>query len=244
MRGRLWGPVIFVVMWELIAASGLVNRLILPSVPETMGALIRSSRGIAVDTSSSLGRLALGFAIGSPLGVVVGTLFGASRRSYLFFELVIDFFRSLPVVTLFPLAMVAFGLGDPAKVALVAWTVFLLTVVNTLYGIRQVPQTRILAARSLGARGWKLLWKVSVPSATPTVIAGIRLSLSLGLVVVVVTEMFTGTNQGLGKRIFDSGLVYETPMMYAAIIVTGTVGYALNAGVVALERRLTHWSGR
>jgi NitT/TauT family transport system permease protein len=85
---------------------------------------------------------------------------------------------------------------------------------------------------------------VFIPSATPTIVVGLRLSVSLGLVVVVVTEMFTGTASGLGKQIYDAGLVYEIPTMYAAIVVAGALGFALNKTIVALEGRVAHWSGR
>ena len=88
------------------------------------------------------------------------------------------------------------------------------------------------------------MWKVYIPSAVPTIVAGLRLAISLGLVVVLVTEMFTGTTAGLGKRIYDTGLVYEIPTMYAVITVAGLLGFILNKAIVILERRIAHWSGQ
>lgn len=233
-----------VLVWEAVAASGLVSPLILPSPLDTARALGGNAHVILQDLAATLARLALGFVAGAVLGILVGTMFGMNDRMRGFSELVIDFFRSLPVITLFPLAMILFGLGNPSKIALTMWTVFLLTVVNTIYGIRQVPKTRIMAARTLRAKGWPLVWKVYIPSAVPTIIAGLRLAISLGLVVVLVTEMFTGTIHGLGKRIYDAGLVYEVPVMYAAITVAGLLGFALNKAVVFVERRIAHWSGQ
>jgi NitT/TauT family transport system permease protein len=243
MNERFWVPLAVLVLWQVIAALGLINSLILPSPVATFGAVIQHGSVLVYDTSATLGRLAVGFLIGSCVGIVVGALFGISQRVYGLFELPIDFFRSLPVITLFPLTMIIFGLGNASKIALTTWTVFLLTVVNTSYGIKQVPKTRILAAKTLGARGRALLLKVLLPSALPTIVSGLRLTVSLGLVVVLVTEMFTGTASGLGKRIYDYGLIYETPGMYAAIIVAGALGFLLNKLIVALEGRFTHWSG-
>ena len=244
MRSRFWGPIAVLLGWFVVAYSGLVSRLLLPSPVETAAALSSGYRVLWWDLAATLGRLCVAFAIGSSLGVVTGTCLGMSRKLYGFFELVIDFFRSLPVITLFPLAMIMFGLGNLSKVALTAWTVFLLTVVNTIYGVRQVPRTRVLAARTLGARKLSLVFKVLVPSAIPTIIGGLRLAVSLGLVVVIVTEMFTGTASGLGKRIYDAGLIYEIPTMYAAIIIAGFTGFALNKIITLAEGRVAHWSGK
>jgi NitT/TauT family transport system permease protein len=213
-------------------------------VLETGEALIRSSAALAGDAGATLGRLLAGFVMGSVLGVLIGTCFGLSKRLYELFEIVVDFFRSLPIITLYPITMIAFGMGNPSKIALTTLTVFLLTVVNTMYGIRQVPHIRLLAARTLGARGWPLFWKVLIPSAIPTIVVGLRLSVSLGLIVVVMTEMFTGTGRGLGKQIYNAGLVYEIPTMYAAIVVTGILGFALNKIIMSLESRISHWSGK
>lgn len=244
MRDRFLGIISLLIIWQLVVLSGLVTHLILPSPVDTAHALIADRQALISDSASTLGRLAVGFLIGSSLGIVTGTLFGISTRLHDFFDLVIDFFRSLPVITLFPLTMILFGLGNNSKVALAAWTVFLLTVVNTIYGIKQVPKTRILAARTLGASGAKLVFKVLIPSAFPTIIAGLRLAVSLGLVAVLMTEMFTGTTSGLGKRIYETGLLYEIPGMYAAIIVSGILGFALNKAIVVMERRVVHWSGQ
>lgn len=244
MRSRALGATFFLLAWELLARTGWVSNLIFPSVGETLFAIRHRSGDLAIDTLSTFLRLIIGFTLASPLGIVVGTWFGLSQKLYAFFELIIDFFRSLPVITLFPLIMIVFGLGDMCKVALVMWTVFLLTVINTIYGIRQVPRTRILAARTHGARGWSLVTKVLIPSATPTIIGGLRLSVSLGLVVVIVTEMFTGTTNGLGCRIYDAGLIYEIPTMYAAIVLAGVLGFTLNKLIAFVESRTTHWSGQ
>jgi NitT/TauT family transport system permease protein len=244
MRNRLLGTLCFLLAWQLIAMSGLVTNLILPSPIESFRALIANLQTLLSDSAATLWRLAVGFSIGTSLGILVGTTFGLNNRLHAFFELIIDFFRSLPVITLFPLSMILFGLGDNSKMALTAWTVFLLTVVNTIYGIKQVPRIRILAARTLGASGINLVWKVLIPSALPTIVAGLRLAVSLGLVVVLVTEMFTGTNLGLGKRIYEMGLIYEIPGMFAAIIVSGILGFALNKAIMIFERRIVHWSGQ
>jgi NitT/TauT family transport system permease protein len=245
MKERFIGPIAVILLWQIVALTGMVSDLILPAPAAVASALFKDvATGLLLrDLGFSLFRLTIGFSLGSILGVIIGTLFGVSSRAYALSELVIDFFRSLPVITLFPLSMIIFGLGDASKIALTTWTVFLVAIVNTVYGVRQVPSARVLASRSLGAKGFAIVRKVIIPSAAPTIVAGLRLSISLGLIVVVVTEMFTGTQYGLGKRIYDSGLVYQIPGMYAAILVTGLAGYLLNKLIVYAESRVIHWAG-
>ena len=81
-----------------------------------------------------------------------------------------------------------------------------------------------------------------MPSSVPGVLGGVRIALSLSLVVAVVTEMFTGTVYGLGKTIYDAAIVYDTPMMYAGIVVAGLLGYAVNAAVIGIETRIAKWA--
>ncbi len=238
------GVVGLLIIWAALAATHLVSPLILPTPLDALAEVFKQRETMLRDVGATLARLLIGFVAGASLGVAAGAVFGMHERLYAIFELVIDFFRSLPVFTLFPLAMIIFGLGNSSKVALTIWTVFLLAAVSSVYGIKGVPRTRILAARTLGASGWRLVWKVYLPSAAPAIAGGLRLAISLGLVVVVVTEMFMGTTWGLGKRIYDSGLVYEIPTMYGAILIAGVLGFILNKSIEIVERHIAHWSGR
>lgn len=241
----LVGILVLICIWGIFSAFGMVSPLLLPSPWSVIKAtIVHFADGIFLrDMSWSVYRLAVGFILGAAAGIMIGVIFGLSSRLYSYSELVLDFFRSLPVITVFPLFMILFGLGNAAKIATTMWAVFLIITVSTVYGIRQVPKTRVLSARTLGARGLFLITHVILPSAIPSVVSGFRIAVSLGLVVVVITEMFTGTDYGLGKRIYDSGLVYEMPTMYGAILVTGFLGYLLNRLIVSGEHAFAYWSG-
>ncbi len=93
-------------------------------------------------------------------------------------------------------------------------------------------------------KGIELFRKVIFPEALPQIFSGFRVAISLSLIIVIVTEMFIGTNAGLGKRIIDAQLVYQTADMYAAILMTGVVGFLLNKIVMSIENRVVHWKGK
>jgi NitT/TauT family transport system permease protein len=176
--------------------------------------------------------------------VPVGLLLGYSKAIYESMEVVVDFFRSIPVFCLFPLFLVFFGIGDTAKICTAAWSSSFIILVNTMYGVRNSTKTRRMVAQTMGATKVQILCEVIVPDALPDIVVGMRNGLSLALIVVVVTEMFMGTRFGLGREIFDASMVYQIPRMYAAILVTGLLGYALNKIFVLIERRVVHWAGK
>ncbi len=241
---RYGGVILVLSVWYALSGLKLVDPLILPTPFATFLALFSEIGNLIRDLGASVFRLLVGFLIGASIGILLGILLGIYKNLYKSMELVVDFFRSLPVMTIFPLAMIIFGLGNTSKIALTTWTVLLFTTIATIYGIRQVPEIRLLSARILGTKGIDIVLKVYLPSAAPSIVSGLRLSVSLGLVVVIVTEMFTGTDNGLGKRIYDYGLIYETPLMYSAIILTGLLGYIINKSIVLFEKTFIHWAGK
>lgn len=160
------------------------------------------------------------------------------------FEIAVDFFRSLPALALFPLFMYFFGIGDTAKVVTAIFSCSLIIVVNSIYGVRNVTNTRQIIARLLEASPFEIFKKVILMDALPQVFVGMRTSLSLAVVVIIVTEMFIGTNWGIGHRIFEAQLTYRVAEMYASIIIAGLIGYLLNKGFVLIEGKTAHWSGK
>lgn len=242
----LIGPLVILVIWFLLTSFGIVNPLFLPSISnlgkELYNQLILGE--ILQDIATTMYRVIVGFALGFLLGVPVGILMGSSKKIYASVELVIDFFRSLPAMALFPLFMLIFGLGDKAKISIAFWATFLFMVINTIYGVKNCKETRIMVARTMKASKLQILTKVILPSSLPGIFAGIRVSISMALIVIVVSEMFMGTVYGLGQRIYNASLMYKIPEMYSAILITGILGYLLNKLAVLLEGRFIHWVGR
>ena len=184
------------------------------------------------------------FAIAACLGVPLGIVIGSSVQVYRSLEFPIDFFRSTPATALFPLFMIIFGLGDGAKVAVAGFSAMLIIVFNVAYGVMNARPTRMLAARVMGTSRLRIFRDVTFFESLPQTFVGVRTAVSLALVVIIVAEMFIGSDNGLGRRIIDSQITFDMPGLYATILLAGALGYALNLFFLTLEARLVHWAGR
>lgn len=246
-RYFLLGPLGLIAVWLAVTHAGLIDLFFLPKPESVCLALWRlfASKSILPDIRSTTFRWLAGLAGGVLVGIPLGVLMGIQQRIYAALELVVDFFRSVPTMTLFPLFLVFFGIGDQAKIYIAAWATLLYVVVNTLYGVRQVKEGRLKVAKVLRATRWQTLTKVVIPDALPSIFVGLRIALSMSLVVVVASEMIMGgSTSGLGRRIFDSALIYRIPEMYALIVVTGLLGYISNKLFALAEARIVHWASK
>jgi len=245
-RDAIIGPLAVVALWSLLHWGGLVRPLFLPSPVATAAALARmvgSAQGL-LDIGWTLLRVLVGFALACLIGIPTGIMMGRWTRVSAALGLVVDFLRSLPALAMFPLLMLVFGIGESAKVATAVLSCSLVLVINAMYGVQQSPPVRLIVAKQMGACEREMFTRVVLWDALPHIAAGMRVALSLAVVVIVVTEMFVGTIAGIGYRIFQDQLTYRVPEMYAAIILAGMLGYGLNRAFVAVERRAVHWVGR
>ena len=174
----------------------------------------------------------------------MGILLGANERVYRSVEFVIDFFRSTPASAMFPLFLVIFGVGDRTKIYVAAFGATLVILFNVAYGVMNARKTRILAARVMGASRWRVMRDVILMESLPQTFVGLRNGVSLALVIVVVAEMFIGSTDGLGHRVFEAQQMFEMPEMYASIFASGALGYALNLLFLVSEKSFVHWSGK
>jgi len=239
-------PILIIIVWYFVSFFNLINTLFLPS-PDVvfikLGKLLISGK-IIPDILATLVRMFAGYFIATLIGIPIGLLMGYYKKVYNSLEFVVDFFRSVPATALFPLFLLFFGIGNEAKIAVVVFAASLIIIVNTMYGVRHGKQLRIIAAKTMKADKFDMFRKVIFPEALPEIFAGLRIAVSLSLVLVIVTEMFVGTMVGLGHIIIDAQLVYKIPEMYAAIILVGIIGYVINVAVRKLEERIVHWKGK
>lgn len=245
-RSLLIGPIIFLGIWSLVTYIGLVEPIFIP--PPTI-VFVRMvdlvfNGAILDDIAQTLLRLLLGFGLGAIVGVLIGMIMGYFHRIYDSLEALVDFFRSVPVTSLFPLFLLFFGIGDLAKVFIAAWSSSLIILINTMYGVRHSSVIRQLVVKTMKANKRQLFTEVIIPNALPEIFVGFRTGVSLALIVIIVSEMFLGTRVGLGQVIYNSSLLYETATMYAAIGYTGIMGYGLNKLFIFIERRIVHWVGK
>ncbi len=247
MRWRmLIGPIIALGLWSIVTGAGFVRPLFLPAPWQVVYALnsLAGDGPLWQDLGATLYRTLAAFLIAAVAGLIIGVPLGAWQKLYESLEVIFDFFRSMPSPALVPLAMLLFGLGNTSRIAVAAFTCMLINAIQAAYAVRSIPRYRVLAARLSGAKGLFLINHVLVPSVMPGVVAGWRVTLSLSLIIIVVTEMFIGTQTGLGMRIYELHLMFRSAEMYAAILVVGLTGYFLNKALELAEKRFVHWAGR
>jgi NitT/TauT family transport system permease protein len=240
------GPILLFSIWWLAYKGGLINGDLLPSPVATLHDTFAniSSGKMTRDFSRTLVRVLYSIFIAIVCGVPIGILLGARATVYRSVEFLVDFFRSTPATALFPLFLLLFGLGDVAKIAVAAFAAWLVIVFNVAYGVMNARQTRILAARSMGASSWRIFRNVIFFETLPQTFIGLRTAVSLALVVIIVAEMFIGATDGMGHRIIDAQISYSLTDMYGSILVAGAMGYGLNLALLFLERSVIHWSGK
>ncbi|NDE93557.1 MAG: ABC transporter permease [Betaproteobacteria bacterium] len=235
-----------VVCWDLSVRSGLIKAILLPLPWDTLTTLVHGMAGgpLLFDFYVTLYRTILAFAIAVFAGMPLGILLGSNERAYRSVEFLIDFFRSTPASALIPLFLLIFGTSDINKIAIAAFGAWLLVVFNCAYGVINARKQRIAAAKVMGATRWQIFKDVLIWESLQASFVGLRSAVSMALVIVVVAEMFIGSESGLGHKIINAQQVMNTKMMYAAIMSAGILGYLLNVLFLRIERRIVHWSGR
>jgi len=240
------GPLLLFIAWDLVVRLGFIKPILLPPPAATLQTLLAGLLGgpLLTDFLVTVKRTLQAFALAGVVGVPLGVLLGSNEKAYRSVEFLVDFFRSTPSSALIPLFLLIFGVSDINKVAIAAFGAFLIVVFNSAYGVINARKQRVMAAQVMGATRWQtfrdvLLWESLQPS-----FVGLRSAVSMALVIVIVAEMFIGSESGLGHRIIDAQQVLNVRSMYASILAAGALGYALNVLFLLAERRIVHWSGR
>ena len=241
------GPIGLLITWGLLTGFGMVSPLILPtpaSVANALYSLLVGQRMLWPDIGLTFYRTLFSFLLASVVGIPLGLVMGFVPSFYRMVEFLVDFFRSIPPIALLPLFLLAFGLGESSKIAVPLYGSVVIIIINSAYGVKNAPVLRRTVARVYGFSNWQVFWKIVFFDSLPQVFVGMRTALSLALVLTIVVEMFFGSQNGLGKRIYDYHLLFDTPEMYAVIITTGVIGYLLSKTFILIERIILHWSDK
>jgi ABC-type nitrate/sulfonate/bicarbonate transport system permease component len=195
---------------------------------------------LITDVLPSIMRLVIGVLAAIVLGIVLGLAVGLNRTMRAVTEPVFEFFRALPPPVLVPVLMLLVGINDGMKIAVIisgcVWPVLL----NTIEGVRSIDPVQNETSRSYGISGFARIRYQILPSATPTIMAGVRQALSIGLILMVISEMFASSS-GLGFTIVQFQRSFAVPEMWSGIVVLGLIGVALSFIFQAVERRVLRW---
>ncbi|MDR6658667.1 NitT/TauT family transport system permease protein/sulfonate transport system permease protein [Tardiphaga robiniae] len=229
-------------LWHLIATSGLVDRVMLPSPGEVFGsALAIAKTGELQDhVQASVFRMALGYAAGSSLGILVGVILGRSRSMESLLGPILQMARAIPPLALVPLIIFWFGINEGAKISLIGWATFFPVWINTLLGVKGVNPLFIRAGQSLGARRGTLLLKVVIPAALAPIFSGMRVALSISFTVLVAAEL-AGALAGLGYLIQTSALSFRVDNIFVGIVVLAILGFIADMLFMLALYRLFPW---
>jgi ABC-type nitrate/sulfonate/bicarbonate transport system permease component len=244
-RPFLLGSLSFAVLiagWQLIVSAGLVDPFLVASPAKVASALVdQIGSGLIFEhLKVSMVELAVGFGIASVLGISWGVLMGWYGSLNDAFDPFVWLGYSAPLVALYPVFLLIFGLGSKTVIAICVLLAVFPILVNTRAGVREVDPKLIQAARSFGATDRQLFGKVVLPASLPFVMAGLRLGLGRGLVGVVVGEFFVG-DKGLGYSVaYYAGLLRTTDMI-VQVVVIGAIGVLLTSLLGVLERRIDAW---
>lgn len=240
------GPLVLFIVWDIAVRFGFIKAILLPSPSATLVALVTGFAGgtLLLDFGVTFLRTLQAFTVAAVVGVPLGVLLGSNEKAYRSVEFLIDFFRSTPSSALIPLFLLIFGVSDINKVAIAAFGAFLIVIFNSAYGVINARKQSVMAARVMGASRWQIFKDVLIWESLQPTFVGLRSAVSMALVIVIVAEMFIGSENGLGHRIIDAQQVLNVKSMYAAILSAGALGYALNILFLMAERRIVHWSGR
>lgn len=245
-------PLAFLLIWQATVEAGLVRANVIPGPLEVVlvwwdlvsGVTQAAARysGTWFDHAfASTWRVFVGFAWGVWLGVVLGLLIGLFRAVERMIDPSIQVLRNIPVTAWVPLSLVFFGIGDPPAIFLIGLGAFFPTVVNTTHGVRQIDATLYKAARMMGANERELIVRVILPGALPSVMTGVRLSMGIAWVLVVVAEILA-VRSGLGYLLNDSYQFYRNDVVIAAMLSIGVLGFLSDRLVVLVRDRLLAWN--
>jgi ABC-type nitrate/sulfonate/bicarbonate transport system permease component len=240
------GVIGLIAIWYVAVWYRVVDPVLLPSPTDTFRALWNGMAGgrLGFDFWRTVERTGLATLIAAVIAIPLGIFLGSSEKLYRSVEFVVDFFRSTPASAMFPLFLVLFGVGDKTKISVAAFGAALVILFNVAYGVMNARKTRLLAAKVMGAPRFRVLTDVMLLESLPQTFVGLRNGVSLALVIVVVAEMFIGSTDGLGHRVFEAQQLFAMPDMYAAIFAAGALGYGFNLLFLLVERRFVHWSGK
>ena len=230
------------VIVEILARRGLLTSY----VPPPSDILVALWQGLwNGDISSQIGITLWvylrGLALASVLAIVVGVLMGTYKPVYDALKIIVEFLRPVPSVAMIPLAILFFGLGATMRISVITYAAFWPLLISTYYGVRSIAPQALDVARNFGVTGVAALWRVTLPSALASIATGFRVSATIALVVTITTELIAG-NSGIGFYISQMEQANRLPPMYAAIILTGILGYLLNTLYFTLEHKVVFWT--
>ncbi|WAJ28220.1 ABC transporter permease [Antarcticirhabdus aurantiaca] len=235
-------PLIILSLWQASSSLGWIQPVFLPSPLATAEAfwVMLTRQNLHWDFLVSISIVGQAFLYGSALAIVLGVAAGLSRNVERFLGPTFDSIRHIPGIAWLPLIVLWLGIGAPAKVVVIAKSVFFPVFLNTLQGIRNVDKSHVELGAVLTLTRWQLVRKVILPSAVPSIMVSLRYSAGLAWALVVVAEGLSGL-EGIGFLIFRAQGLLLTDQLLVCMVIIGLVGFGIDRLMYLAQRRVLRW---
>lgn len=242
IRQKTFAILIFLIIWEIAPRLGIIESTYLPPFSEAVNALFKLaiSGVLFKHILVSLARALSGFGLSVLIGIPLGVLIGWKRPFAQNINPLLQTFRQTSPLALLPAFMLFFGIGEVSKVTIVFWGSFWPILMNTLSGVQNTPPLLIKMSQSMGSSQLGLVKNIILPSASPSIFTGLKLSASTAIIMLTAAEM-VGANAGIGYLVLYSQQVFRVADLYAAIITIALIGLAFNYLINRLERKVLFW---
>lgn len=238
--------ILLILLWETIRNFGTFKKDLLPSSKEILFSLFKiiQTNKFWIDLLSSLERVSIGLILACILGIPLGIFISSSKYVKLVVEPTIDFLRSIPITSLYPVFVLTLGINNQGKIGMIFLGCVLIIILNTIIGFENKSKQRHLISKLYGASKSYIFFKIIIPEALPNIATGIRVSIGYALIISTLTEMFMGAKNGIGQSLMESYSIYNLSNMYGYIIILGCIGYLLNILVSNFENKISEWKQR
>lgn len=236
-------PILILIVWQLLSSNGILSTKILPVPSDVVMAGIELFRSgeLTAHLLISFKRAIIGFIIGGSVGLFLGLLNGLFPIADRILDTTIQMVRNIPHLAMIPLVILWFGIGEEAKVFLVAIGVLFPIYVNTLHGIRSVDQGLIEMGSVYGLRSWLLFWQVVLPGALPSILVGIRYALGIMWLTLIVAETISA-DSGIGYMAMNAREFMQTDVVLLSIVLYALFGKMADSLAKWLEKRCLNWN--
>lgn len=240
--GALAIVVVIVGLWELAVRTHIISGVFTPAPSEIVRELVRGLWGGALLAAlkATAMRVGSGLLIGGVAGALFGLVMGASRRLGRLLNPLIAAVHPIPKLSLLPLFMVFFGLGETPRVIVVSAAAFFPMLLSTMAGVRHISSVHFDVARTYGASPRQLLTRVVIPGSVPMMLSGLRLAANIAFLSAIAVEMVAAKN-GLGAEVWLAWQVLRLDELFATLVVIASVGVAVNAMIRWLSQRVAPW---
>jgi NitT/TauT family transport system permease protein len=235
-------PVALILLWELAARLEWIDTRFFPapsSVMATFGELVQSGE-LWLHTWASVQRLFWGFLVGGIPALLLGVLMGLYRPVRAAIDPLISATYPIPKSAILPLVLLIFGLGEASKVAMVALGVFYPVLINTMSGVIQIDKIYLDVGKNFRASRSQVFRTIALPGAMPSIMAGVKLGVGMGLILIAISEMI-GAQQGIGFMIWNAWQILSVETMYVGLMVIAVLGFVLNVTLNAVEGLILPW---